>query len=101
MNINLGIINYLYEVSLHSDENYIDLWATSVRSTGWYRASIGWDGTINKETVMLANGNYSHAPSASYNAEIAPHMRAILAAIPVEQSNVADAVRLAYGFQGE
>jgi hypothetical protein len=93
VNIELGIVDHLWDASVHPNQNDIVVNATSPRglNNGWYRAVIGHDGTIIDEKRMEPSGNYDPKPATNR-----PNMRNIIATIPAEYIEVIHVLKEAY-----
>lgn len=92
--MDLGIIESIWDVSLHREGGSFVLVASSLPAAniGWYKARIGFEGRIWEEQRMLPEGNYDKHPASNR-----PPIRAIIEAIPEEDEEAVAAVRLAYG----
>lgn len=93
MNIELGIIDSMWDVSIHPMLTYVVINATSPHEldNGWYCASVGYDGSLIWERRMLASGNYDPEPKTNR-----PRMQSIIASIPSEHDKAIEALNKVY-----
>ena len=93
INIELGLIDSMWDCSVHIGLNDMSLWMTSPSglNNGWYHATIDLWGLITNERRMLAEGKYDSEPSKNR-----PNMVEVVKSVPVIYTGVIRALIKAY-----